>query len=74
LTVSNQVIGEAKVIRSQPPDVIRSPAGAVEGTLYHAAAVIEVLKCLGIVPAGLDCHILLDNYGTHKTAMIRMTG
>src|SRR5437660_5024450 len=23
------------------------------------------------VPAGLDVHIILDNYGTHKTAMIR---
>lgn len=23
------------------------------------------------LPAGLDVHIILDNYGTHKTAMIR---
>jgi transposase len=23
------------------------------------------------VPRGLDCHIILDNYGTHKTAVIR---
>ena len=23
------------------------------------------------VPSGLDVHLILDNYGTHKTAMIR---
>ena len=23
------------------------------------------------VPAGLDVHLILDNYGTHKTALIR---
>src|SRR5207245_3137085 len=43
--------------------------------LHHRHRSSEFRKFLDVieahVPAGLDVHIILDNYGTHKTAMIR---
>src|ERR1700752_5030035 len=47
----------------------------VIGRLHRRHRSLEFRKFLDSmeahVPAGLDCHIILDNYGTHKTAMIR---
>jgi len=49
--------------------------GKVLGGLHRRHRSIEFRKFLdGIeaaVPAGLDVHLILDNYGTHKTALIR---
>ena len=47
----------------------------VIGHLHRRHRSVEFRKFLDSiethVPAELDCHIILDNYGTHKTAMIR---
>ena len=49
--------------------------GKVLGGLHHRHRSIEFRKFLDrievAVPAGLDVHLILDNYGTHKTALIR---
>ena len=49
--------------------------GKVLGGLHHRHRSIEFRKFLdrieAAVPAGLDVHLILDNYGTHKTALIR---
>jgi len=49
--------------------------GKVVGDLHHRHRSVEFRKFLDsieeAVPAGLDVHLILDNYGTHKTAMIR---
>ena len=48
--------------------------GEVVGKCYRRHRAIEFRRFLnGIakaVPEGLDIHLVLDNYGTHKTAMI----
>ena len=48
--------------------------GEVIGKCYHRLRAVEFRKFLNIiakaVPEGLDVHLVLDNYGTHKTAMI----
>ena len=45
------------------------------GELHRRHRSIEFRKFLdrieAAVPAGLDVHLILDNYGTHKTALIR---
>jgi transposase len=49
--------------------------GAVLGQLHRRHRSIEFRKFLDTiddeVPADLDVHLILDNYGTHKTALIR---
>ena len=49
--------------------------GKVLGGLHHRHRSIEFRKFLdrieAAVPAGLDVHLILNNYGTHKTALIR---
>jgi transposase len=49
--------------------------GAVIGELHRRHRSVEFRKFLdtiaGAVPPGLDVHLILDNYGTHKTALIR---
>ena len=49
--------------------------GKVLGDLHHRHRSVEFRKFLDAievaVPAGLDVHLILDNYGTHKTALIR---
>jgi transposase len=49
--------------------------GTVIGELHRRHRSVEFRKFLdtidGAVPAGLDVHLILDNYGTHKTALIR---
>ena len=49
--------------------------GKVLGDLHRRHRSVEFRKFLdsieGAVPAGLDVHLILDNYGTHKTVLIR---
>jgi transposase len=49
--------------------------GTVIGQLHRRHRSIEFRKFLDTidteVPADLDVHLILDNYGTHKTALIR---
>lgn len=49
-------------------------AGTVIGQCYRRHRSVEFRKFLDTidagVPAGLDVHLILDNYGTHKTALI----
>jgi transposase len=49
--------------------------GRIIGQLHHRQRAREFRKFLDTieahVPAQLDVHLILDNYGTHKTAMIR---
>jgi len=49
--------------------------GKVLGGLHHRHRSVEFRKFLdaidAAVPVGLDVHLILDNYGTHKTALIR---
>lgn len=49
--------------------------GKVVGDLHRRHRSVEFRKFLdsieASVPPGLDVHMILDNYGTHKTAMIR---
>lgn len=49
--------------------------GKVIGKCYRRHRAAEFLKFLRIidesVPAGLDVHLILDNYGTHKTPAVR---
>ena len=48
--------------------------GAVVGKCYRRHRAVEFRKFLNViakaVPKELDVHLVLDNYGTHKTAMI----
>ena len=48
--------------------------GEVVGKCYRHHRAVEFRKFLNIiakvVPEGLDVHLVLDNYGTHKTAMV----
>ena len=50
-------------------------AGTVIGQLHRRHRAIEFRKFLdtidAAVPADLDVHLILDNYGTHKTALIQ---
>jgi transposase len=50
-------------------------AGRVIGQLHRRHRSVEFRKFLDAVkaqvPAALDAHLILDNYGTHKTALIR---
>ncbi|MBI3077436.1 MAG: IS630 family transposase [Deltaproteobacteria bacterium] len=50
-------------------------AGTVIGQLHRRHRSLEFRKFLdtidAAVPADLDVHLILDNYGTHKTALIR---
>lgn len=50
-------------------------SGKVIGELHQRHRSIEFKSFLGRiereVPAGLDVHLILDNYGTHKTALIQ---
>jgi transposase len=47
----------------------------VIGQLHHRHRSQEFRQFLDVIeaqaPAGLDVHIIVDNYGTHKTAIIR---
>ena len=47
----------------------------VIGQFHHRHRSVEFRRFLDTieaqVPAGLDVHLILDNYGTHKTALIR---
>src|ERR1700677_5328275 len=47
----------------------------VIGQLRHRHRSVEFRRFLDLsenqVPAGLDVHIIVDNYSTHKTAIIR---
>ena len=49
--------------------------GSVLGKCYRRHRSVEFLDFLkkidAAVPVGLDVHLVLDNYGTHKTALIR---
>jgi transposase len=49
--------------------------GTVIGRLHRRHCSVEFRKFLDTidtgVPADLDVHLILDNYGTHKTALIR---
>jgi transposase len=49
--------------------------GTVVGECHRRHRSIEFRKFLDtietVVPAALDVHLILDNYGTHKTAVIR---
>src|SRR5258705_13234973 len=49
--------------------------GSVLGKWYRRQRSVEFLDFLkkidGAVPADLDVHLVLDNYGTHKTALVR---
>src|SRR5487761_1596548 len=49
--------------------------GKVIGSIHHRHRAIEFKKFLELidaeVPAHLDIHLVLDNYGTHKTPMIK---
>jgi len=49
--------------------------GKVLGGLHHRHRSVEFRKFLDAIdaaaPVGLDVHLILDNYGTHKTARIR---
>src|ERR1700752_4933788 len=49
--------------------------GSVLGKGYRRHRSVEFLDFLkkidGAVPADLDVHLVLDNYGTHKTALVR---
>jgi len=49
--------------------------GTVVGECHRRHRSIEFRKFLDtietVVPADLDVHLILDNYGTHKTALIR---
>ena len=49
--------------------------GTVVGECHRRHRAIEFRKFLDTietaVPADLDVHLILDNYGTHKTALIR---
>jgi hypothetical protein len=49
--------------------------GAVIGELHRRHRSSEFLKCLRTietnVPPDLDIHLVMDNYGTHKTATIK---
>ena len=48
--------------------------GRVVGKCYRRHRTVEFRKFLNViakaVPNGIDVHLVLDNYGTHKTAMI----
>ena len=48
--------------------------GAAVGKGYRRHRAVEFRKFLNViakaVPKGFDVHLVLDNYGTHKTAMI----
>ena len=48
--------------------------GKVIGKCYHRHRAVEFRRFLAVidaaVPAEFDIHLVLDNYGTHKTAMI----
>ena len=49
--------------------------GSVLGKCYRRHRSVEFLDFLkkidGTVPADLDIHLVLDNYGTHKTVLVR---
>lgn len=49
--------------------------GQVLGKCYHRHRSVELFDFLkridAAVPADLDIHIVLDDYGTHKTALVR---
>jgi transposase len=49
--------------------------GSVLGKCYRRHRSVEFLDFLrkidGAVPADLDIHLVLDNYGTHETALVR---
>jgi transposase len=49
--------------------------GSVLGKCYRRHRSVEFLDFLkridNAVPVDLDIHLVLDNYGTHKTALIR---
>jgi transposase len=49
--------------------------GKVIGSIHHRHRAIEFKKFLELVdaevPAHLDVHLVLDNYGTHKTPLIK---
>jgi transposase len=49
--------------------------GTVIGQLHRRHRSLEFRKFLdtidAVIPADLDVHLILDNYGTHKTALIR---
>jgi len=49
--------------------------GTVIGELHRRHRSVEFRRFLdtidGAAPEGLDVHLILDNYGTHKTALIR---
>jgi transposase len=49
--------------------------GSVLGRRYRRHRSVEFLDFLkkidGAVPADLDIHLVMDNYGTHKTALVR---
>ena len=53
---------------------LNAATGEVIGKCYRRHRAVEFKKFLGIidkaVPAELEVHLVLDNYGTHKTAMI----
>ncbi len=54
---------------------LNSKSGKVIGEFHRRHRSIEFRKFLDTleasVPEGLDLHLILDNYGTHKTPMIR---
>ncbi len=54
---------------------LNTATGEVIGKCHRRHRSVEFRKFLDLieekVPAGLDIHIILDNYGTHKTAMIQ---
>jgi len=53
---------------------LNTTSGQVIGEFHHRHRALEFRKFLDTidtaVPAGLDLHLILDNYGTHKTPLI----
>src|SRR5208283_6150477 len=54
---------------------LNAATGEVLGKCHRRHRSVEFRKFLDLiednVPDGLDIHVVLDNYGTHKTAMIQ---
>ena len=54
---------------------LETKTGRVIGQCHRRHRSVEFRKFLDTieasVPAGLDMHLIVDNYGTHKTALIR---
>ena len=67
--------GSSTCLSRQPANAVAVKAGTIIGKCMPRHRASEFRKFLDEVernvPADLDVHIVMDNYGTHKTRLIR---